>query len=163
MIDEAGVKTHGAYRKANKEVILGLLAKAGVEKAFGRPLDRATKYQLWHTLRETLFKDEFKQNIPMRRAEMLLVRMACHQHYAIPDEELEATPRVLLKILQAREDKYPPTVRISAAKTLLAVRHYGLDQLRVLNTMSEDVSDADAGPRRIHSPLPLPDAQGDGQ
>ena len=163
MINEADIKTHKAYRKTSKAVLVGLLRKAEVKLAFGRPLDRATKYQLWHALRETLFRQEFKQNIPMRRAEMVLIRKACHQHYAIPDAELELTPRVLMKILQGKGDKYPATVRISAAKTVLAIRQFTLEQLRTMHAVSEDMGDPDAGPRRIQSPLPLPDAQGDGQ
>ena len=164
MNDEAAIKTHVAYRKTTRDVLIGLLSKAGVKLAFNRSLDRATKYQLWHTLRETLFKQELRQHVPMRRHEMILVRMACHHHYAIPEEELTKTPKVLMEIINARQDKYGPNIRVAAAKTILAMRQYTLEQLRVLTHMAtEGISDEDAGPRRIRSPLPMPDAQGDGQ
>lgn len=87
------------------------------------------------------------------RADQVLLRMALRSHYDIPDEELRAVPVVLLKILASMTAT--KRTKISAARTLLELRRFTVDQVRVLHAIGL-LNPLEEPVRIVKSPIPLP-------
>ena len=83
---------------------------------------------------------------------MALLRTACHQHYKIPDKELEVTPRILMAILRSRSAKQ--RTRISAARTLLDLRRFTFEQL--MAALKATGVDEEEATKVLRSPFAMP-------
>jgi len=148
----------GGKRPTPTKAQLITLAEAlGLENADGVSFGRATKDQITAAIKPAMYEAEqadSQGSQEVGRTDMQLLRKACTANYAIPEEELIETPKVLLSILKNAKAGYRN--RLAAARTLAQVRKFTVEQALALNGV--DVSDDGLTKRCVRMPFRPPRA-----
>lgn len=146
----------GQKRRPTKAQLILLAGSYGITKIDGKVLSRLTNAKIADAVKAAMWAEEnaTDDRSEMSKQEMALIRKACLSNYDIPDKELGRTPAVLIRIIES--SRATQRTRIAAARTLVELRRFTLEQVKTMLRIDDESLAGDDTVRAVRTPLSGP-------